>query len=133
MEMGAAPETERQAFFIFPSQLVFVDSGDEDAPVDQDGVPFDPDVPVRRETPDPVNVPCAIEYYDDQGQQIGEFGSVAPSRVKVLLLDEEFSQVDGCEKVVIDGDTYWYRRTQPPMGLFDVGIFEVWFHAEQSR
>lgn len=133
MDMGAAPEAPRQAYFFFPSQLVFVDPNDGDALVDQDGVPFNPDVPVRPETPPPIRVSCAIEYYDDQGQQIGEFGSVAPSRVKVLLLDEEFALVDGCEKVVIDGDTYWYRRTQPPMGLFDVGIFEIWFHAEQGR
>lgn len=132
MEMGAAPEETRQATFFFPSQLIFVDAADEDARVDQAGVPFDPSVPVRRETPDPVRVPCAIEYYDANGVQVGELGIVAPTSVKVLLLDQEHAKVEGCERVVIDGDEYWYRKTQPPMGLFDVGIFEVWFHVERE-
>jgi hypothetical protein len=135
MDMGAAPEEVLQATFLFPSQLVFVDPDDAGTTVDQAGVPFDPDVPVQRVTPDPVRLPCAVEYYDATGQQaqrMGDLGIVSTSRVKVLLLDEEYEQVKGCDRVVIDGDTYWYRRTQPPSGLFDVGIFELWFHSEQE-
>lgn len=135
MDMAAAPEESLQATFLFPSQLVFVDPGDDGSTVDQAGVPFDPDVHVQRVTPDPVRVTCSVEYYDAMGQQAlqaGELGIVATSRVKVLLLDEEYEQVKGADRVVIDGDTYWYRRTQPPSGLFDVGIYEMWFHSEQE-
>jgi hypothetical protein len=132
MEMAAAPEVDRQVLFFFPSQLVFVDPGDEGTAVDAEGVPFDPNVPVQRQTPPPVQVPCAVEYFDVTGQQVSGFGPISASRIKVLLLDDEHAQVEGCERVEIDGDVYWYRRTQPPSGLFDVGIFEMWFHAEQE-
>jgi hypothetical protein len=131
MAMAAAPDTAQRAIFRFPARLVYVNDG-EDAPVDAHGVPYNPDVPVRREEPDPVIVDCAIEYFDDRGQELSGFGPVSASRIRVLLLDEEYEQVKAADRIVAGGDTYHYRRTQPPMGLFDVGIFELWFHAEQE-
>lgn len=135
MDMAAPPEEAAQATFLFPSQLVFVDPDDAGSTVDQAGVPFNPDVPVQRVTPAPVRLPCAVEYYDATGQQAqraGDLGIVGTSRVKVLLLDDEYERVKEADRVVIDGDVYWYRRTQPPSGLFDVGIYEIWYHSEQE-
>lgn len=125
MEMGAPPEEANQATFTFPPVLEYVE-GEE---VDSSGVPFDPTVPVRETRPDPVRVPCAIEYYDERGQQTS-FGDLHATRVKVLLLDEEHEKVEGCDAVLLGGDRYLYRYTTPPSGLFSVGIFELWFHAE---
>ena len=128
MEMGAPPEEANQATFIFPPVLEYV----EGEKVDASGVPFSADVPVREKRPDPVRVPCAVEFYDERGQQ-SNLGDIHATRVKVLLLDEEYEKVKGCEAVLLGGDTYLYRYTTPPSGLFSVGIFELWFFAERER
>lgn len=125
-EMAAPPVEEQQATFIFASELIYVGASD-----DQD-VPFDPDATVQRVTPDPVRVPCAVEYFDNQGQPARSFGILQPTRVAVTLLDEDYIQVKDAIRVVIDGDTYEYRRTEPPSGLFDVGLYVMHFSAESE-
>lgn len=125
MQMGAPPLEENQAVFRFPSTLVY------NAAVDEGETPFDPDATVTRTEPTPVKVPCAIEYYDSTGQLL-TMGIHQPSQVKVTLLDEDYAKVEGFDRVVIAGDTYFRRRTQPPSGLFDVGLFEIWCAAEQE-
>jgi hypothetical protein len=130
MEMGAPPDAENQATFTFPSQLVY-DS--EEGAVDATGVPFDAEIPVRnRPRPSVTGVPCAVEYFDERGQATN-FGSIHATRVLVTLLDEDFRKVEGCNAVILGGDKYLFRRMEPPSGLFDVGLFQLWFHAEDER
>lgn len=126
MDMAAPPEEDNRATFYFPSQLVYT------GPTDDAGVPFDPDTSVVREQPSPVRVACAIEYYDAQGELTGGFGVVSPTRLAILLLDNEYELVEGCAFVVVGGEKYVYRRTEPPTGLFDVGIWRMHFDAESE-
>lgn len=126
MDMAAPPEEENRATFYFPSQLVYT------GPTDDEGVPFDPDTSVVREQPDPVRVACAIEYYDAQGELLSGFGIVSPTRLAILLLDHEYELIKGCAFVVVGGEKYVYRRTEAPTGLFDVGIWRMWFDAESE-
>lgn len=128
MRMGAPPEADNQATFLFPSRLVFEDASER---TDAAGVPFDPELPVRRENRDPVRVPCAVEYFDERGQATN-LGDLHATRVLITLLDEDYAQVEDCNAVVLGGDKYLRRRTQPPSGLFDVGLFQIWFHAEHE-
>lgn len=124
MQMGAPPEADQQATFHFPSTLVYTGTADAE------DVPFDPTTTVTRTTPDPVKVPCAVEYYDSTGQLLDGFGIHQPSRVKVTLLDSDYILVKDADRVVIGGDTYYFRRTEPPSGLFDVGLYVLHFAAE---
>lgn len=130
MNMGAPPAVEEQATFFFPSQLVY-DSVDDAADTDASGTPFDPSIPVRRVIPDPIRVPCAVEYFDAQGV-LTDFGMVTPSRATVTLLDEDYAKIKGCDSVALMGERFVYRNTEFPSGLFDVGLYTMHFVAEND-
>lgn len=123
--MAASPVAEEQVAFFFPSQLVYNKS------VDTEDVPFDPAATVTSIPSVPVRVPCAVEYFDNEGNA-GTFGVITPSRVAVTLLDEDYQKIKGAIYVVIGGDRYNYRRTEPPSGLFDVGLYVLHFTAENE-
>lgn len=124
-DMAAPPVDDEQATFYGPSTLVYTGS------VDDEEVPFDPETTVVSTPATGVKVPCGIEYLDADGQAV-VFGTVTPSKVKISLLDEEYAQVAGALYVVIGGEKYLYRRTEPPSGLFDVGIYTMHFVAENE-
>jgi len=124
--MALAPDEERQPIFHFPKMVTSTNA------LDSDDVPFDPtQTPPAAPAKSPVKVPCAIRYVDDQGDPTG-LGVITPSRVELTFLDTDYAQVEGFSHVVIDGDVYRYRRTQPPTGLFDVGMFAVICVAEDE-
>ncbi len=96
---------------------------------DDVGVPFDPNQKPVKTPVGPEYVDCAVEYFDAENQPTS-FGLMAPSRIVVTVLDEDYVKIDGCDYVVIHGDKYNYRRTEPPTGLFDVGVYSLHFTAE---
>ncbi len=123
--MAATPAAEDQVAFYKASELVY------NVPVDDDNVPFDPTTTVQRITPAPVRVPCSVEYIDAEGQPL-PFGTLTVSRIKLSLLDEDYAKVRDCAYVVIAGEKYLYRRTEPPSGLFDVGLYVMHFRSENE-
>lgn len=125
MQMGAALDASEQVTFHFASTLTY------NVPADGAAVPFDPNATVTRVTPDPMRVDCAVEYFDMENQPTS-FGLMAPSRLAVTLLDVDYEQVKDCSYVVIHGDRYNFRRTEPPSGLFDVGLYTMHFTAENE-
>jgi hypothetical protein len=125
MQLGAAPEASEQVYFHFASTLVY------NTPTDGANVAFDPAATVTNTTPAPVQVDCAVEYFDAENQPTS-FGLLAPSRLAITLLDDDYDQVKDCSYVVIHGDRYDYRRTEPPGGLFDVGVYTMHFTARSE-
>lgn len=125
MDMGAPPIEGERATFYFEPQLVY------NRPVDDDDVPFDPTSTVVRETPDPLQVTCAVEYFDAQGNP-SSFGLIVPSRATILLLDEEYQQVKLAIGVLLRGEKFIYKSTEMPLGLFDVGIYQMHFISEDA-
>ncbi len=124
-DMAAPPVVEEQATFYGPSTLVYTGS------VDDDEVPFDPATTVVREPAPGVKVSCGIEYSDAEGNPV-PFGTVTASRLAITLLDVDYQRIKGCAYVVVAGEKYLYRRTQPPTGLFDVGLYTLHFRAENE-
>lgn len=124
-EMAAAPLEAEQATFYGESTLVYAGS------VDDDAIGFNPASTVVRQPAVGVRVPCGIEYFDSQGETV-VFGTIAPSRVVITLLDQEYVLVKDSAYVVLGGDKYLYRRTEPPTGLFDVGLYAMTFVAENE-
>lgn len=125
MNLGAPPVDGEQATFYFESVLVYT------GPVDDDNVPFDPNQLATRTIPDPVKVPCAIEYADANGDPTA-FGVLVPSRAKIILLDEEYQLVKTCKGVILRGERFIYKSTEVPVGLFDVGVYTMHFMAEDA-
>lgn len=120
MQMGAALDAGERVTFHFPTTVTNA------APADGAAVPFDPTATPTKATTPPVQVDCAVEYFDAENQPTS-FGLLAPSRLAITLLDEEYEQVKGCAYVVVHGDRYNYRRTEPPSALFDVGLYVMHF------
>jgi hypothetical protein len=124
-DMAAPVIVEEQATFYGPSTLVYTGS------VDDDEVPFDPSTTVVRMSATGIKVPCGVEYQDSEGQPV-VFGTVTPSKLALTLLDEDYQLVRDATYVVIGGERYLYARTQPPSGLFDVGLYVMRFRAENE-
>lgn len=127
MYVGLPPLKEAQPTFFFPSTPVTTG-----ALTDQEGVPFTSGGTVTRTPLKPsVQVPCAVEYVDGDGK-LENFGVVAPSKVKLTLLDEDYAQVQGFLFCVIGPNRYYYRRTEAPTGLITIGLYTVHCYSEDE-
>ena len=125
MKMGAAPDVDEAVRFCFDGEVAYSTLNPS---TDGALVPFDPAVTASAPSPDPVIVDCAVEYFDAENQPTN-FGLMAPSRLSITLLDEDYEQIKDATHVIAHGDRYNYRRTEPPSGLFDVGLYTMHFTA----
>lgn len=118
MNMGASPDEEQQAIFVFPRTVTST------GPTDDRGVPFAPGTPVVRTALKPaVRVACAIEDAASDGDETG-FGSFGEAIV-VTVFDEEWVQIQGFEYVMVGEVRYDYSRLLIPRGLGPVGIYRI--------
>ena len=124
MEFGEPTRAEDQATFVTIVEPIVI------GPVDEDGVPFDPSERVSR-TPQSNTVACAVEYVD-RADRAERFGTLQPTRVKITLLDAEYQTVRGFDYVVVGGDKYVYRSTEPPVALGSIDVWTVYCTAEDE-
>lgn len=124
-DMGAPPEIADQLTFHFTDAVTFTGHSDGDQ------VPFNPAEVVSRVTKTPVQVPCDVQFTAAADTPTA-FGSIVPAKITVLLLDEDYAQVDDASFVVINGDRYNRQFVPPSFGLFDVGLHEMVFVAENE-
>lgn len=118
MEMGAPPDDSQRVTFYFPSVVTW------DSNVDGDNVAFDPDATPTVVGQRKVQVPCAVQYFDRDGNELA-FGDVATTKLILTLLGEDYDQVKGCEYVVASGDRYNVKRQPPTMGIFNVAVNQI--------
>lgn len=126
MAFGAPNEDSDQATFVMP-QTILSTTG----PLDDENVPFNPSVTPVKSTISRRTVPCAYEYVDAQGK-IENLGIINPSRVKITLLDDDYQEVKGFDYVVIGGQKYLYRKTEPPVALGSIDVWTVYCQAEDE-
>lgn len=125
MTLGLPPvETDRPIFFT-PQDAVNY------ARADNEEIPFDPSARPQVPAPVQVSVPCAVEYVDAAGR-VETFGTVNPSKIRLTLLDEDYQRVVGFSYVEIGGDRYNYAKTEPPLGLGEVGVWTIHCIAEDE-
>jgi hypothetical protein len=129
MGFGEPTRTDDKAWFYFPKGRARTPSN---SAVDQDGVPFDPDVVVATtDSKARLQVSCAVEYIDI-AETVGSFGGARPARIKITLMDPEYQQVKGFSYVVAGGDKYLYDSTEPPVALGTIDIWTVHCTAEDE-
>ncbi len=126
MAMGTPPDPADQIRFYWN------DTRTSAVPVDTEGVPFDPSAVITTTSRASVTRPCAVEYIDANGQPT-PFGSVAPSKVRITLLDEDYVVVHDADYVVISGDRYLRLLEPPSYGLYDVGVHQILYVAENEK
>lgn len=120
MQVGLQISSTDQPTFYMPVTV----TGDGTHALDANGVPFSASYTPTKSTRVTHQVPCAVEYHDGDGK-IASFGIMVPAKVVLTLLDEDYAVIKGFEYVVISGNRYFYSRTQPQVGLVDVGVWTI--------
>jgi hypothetical protein len=95
---------------------------------DPGGTPYDLDaVPTATDAPEDVQVDCAVEFVSrasaSGGTAVGDFDV---ARAIITVLDTDYASIEGCNQVVLGGDTYDVDFVAPPMGLFEVTIYQIY-------
>ena len=94
---------------------------------DPAGRPYDfTDSPTRTVTQRDVQVPVAVEFAARPSGSfrttLGEFDS---SRAIVTVLDEDYALIEGSDQVLLGGNVYEVQFIAPPIGLFDVTVYQL--------
>lgn len=127
MGFGEPTRSADKATFFFAKNSKYADG----TVVDDDQVPFDPDVRPTVSSLPSKQVACVIEFFD-RTDRTETFGVVAPSRVQITLLDPEYQQVKGFSFVVAGGDKYIYHSTEPPVALASIDVWTVWANSQDE-
>lgn len=127
MHMGLPEDTQERATFIWTPQKTY-------SRTDAAGRPLRwTDTPVTNVTHEDVQVDVAVEfqrYSSGEGQtSLGDFHTTS---VTLTVLDEDFALIEGADKVLLGGNTYTIEYVAPPVGLFDVTVYQIYLRAEDE-
>jgi len=125
MNFGLPNTTTDQPTFFMPQTTTSTD------PLDDEGVPFSPDATLTVSTLVKKQATCAVEYVDGDGK-IETFGIVNPSKIKLTFLDDDYDTIVGFYFCVIEGQKYYYQRTEPPVALGTVDVYTVHCKSEDD-
>jgi hypothetical protein len=131
MQMGAPPDPDKQAMFIFkPTGRTYwkndVQLGSTPR-LDRDGKPLDPTVEVRLVEANTKSVDCAIEIIRADAEEL-PVGTFRQTKAIVTLLDAQYEEVVGCSELLYNGDHYRFGYEPEGLGLFDVGVNTMIFY-----
>jgi hypothetical protein len=120
MKMGAPDQTSERVTFRISAEKTF-------ATADAYGNPYDFSAsPVTTVPHDDIQVDCAVQFYNAttiaRGTSIGDFDT---SRVVVTVLDDDFTAIETCDVMIIDTVEYRVNFVEPPVGLFDVTVYNI--------
>jgi len=93
--------------------------------LDSEGTPLDPRIAATVTTPDPVQVPCAVEFQatrNDDESLVGTFRQVTAT---LTLLDTDWEQVKDAIEVALGGVRYNISYLEPPLGMGTVTIYRI--------
>lgn len=89
------------------------------------------ETPTRRVELDPVQVTAAVEFKTDSSDGT-PLGSIENPHVIITLLDQDYELVRDADKVTLNEATYIIKYTAPPLGLFDVTVYQMYAEAEDE-
>lgn len=120
MTMGLPNTVSERATFRWHPQRTFAKS-------DPTGKPYDLSAaPVSDTTPEDVQIPCAVEFSArPAGSMETALGEFDTSRVIITLLDVDMPLISGADEVILGGNTYDIQFLGPPIGLFDVTVYQL--------
>lgn len=92
------------------------------------------DTATTRVVTDDVQIPAAVQFVAraSAGEHGGPFGNIENPHVIVTILDEDYTLVQGARKIEFDGNLYIINFVAPPLGLFDVTIYQIYAAAEDE-
>lgn len=127
MRMGMPDATEEVATFQWTPEKTYQTA-------DASGRPYSfTQAPTTTTTHADVVVDVAVEfqrYSSGEGNtSIGEFQTTS---VVLTLLDVDFTQIQGSDKVLLGGNTYTIDYVAPPFAMFDVTVYQIYCKAEDE-
>lgn len=95
---------------------------------DPGGTPYDlKSEPVTEDIREDVQVDCAVEFVSrataSGGTPIGVFDA---ARAVITVLDTDYAAIAGADQVILGGDVYKVDYVAPPMGLFEVTVYQIY-------
>jgi hypothetical protein len=95
---------------------------------DPAGNPYDlTSAPTTTTTHADVQVPVAVEFSArPAGSMDTVMGEFDTSRVIITVLDEDYEQIVGADLVIMGGNTYDIQFVGPPIGLFEVTVYQLY-------
>lgn len=130
MIMGMPSNPMEQVTFRWRHRQTFETQDNTSNPYDWTDTPITDD---SDEFPD-VTLPVACEFVSRASLSAGTpLGEIDTPKVILTLLDDEYEQVKGASFVIIAGATYEINYTAPPMGLFDVSVYEMYCTAQDEN
>jgi hypothetical protein len=125
MNFGLPTVTNDQPTFFMPQTATSTSH------LDGEGVPFDPNASFTLSALVKRQAPCAVEYVDGDGK-VETFAVIAPSKVKLTFLDQDYATIKGFHFCVIEGQKYYYQRTEPPVALGTIDVYTVHCKSEDE-
>lgn len=93
--------------------------------LDSEGTPLDPRIEATVLVPDPVQVPCAVEFQatrNDGESLVGTFRQVTAT---LTLLDTAWELVKDAIEVALGGARYNISFLEPPLGMSSVTVYRL--------
>lgn len=120
MTMGLPGTTSERATFRWTPDKTF-------ATADGAGKPYSwGATPTTTTTHADVQVPVAVEFSARPAGSLSTvMGEFDTSRAVITVLDEDYADIVGADLVLLGGNTYEIEFVGPPMGLFDVTVYQL--------
>lgn len=121
MNMGLPNTVSERATFRWKVESTYSEA-------DPGGTPYDlTAAPTSTDAPADVRIDCAVEFVSTTnasgGTAVGDFDV---ARVVLTVLDTDFVLIDGADQVLLGQNIYDINFVAPPMGLFDVTIYQIY-------
>lgn len=124
MVMGLPNTVSERATFRWTPEYTYSTS-------DPGGTPYDLEaIPTATEAPEDVQVDCAVEFVSRANASGGTaLGPFDVARAVITVLDTDYASIVGADQVLLGGDEYKVDFVAPPMGLFEVTIYQIYCSA----
>jgi hypothetical protein len=121
MNMGLPNTVSERATFRWTPDYTYSTS-------DPGGTPYDLEsTPTATDAPEDVQIDCAVEFVSKANASGGTaLGPFDVTRAVITILDTDYSSVAGADQVLLGENTYKVDFVAPPMGLFEVTIYQVY-------
>lgn len=119
MNMGLPPDPAQRPTFHFRAVKTYPAG----TLLDSEGTPLDPRVAATISAPDPVQVPCAVEFQTTRNDDESLVGTFRQTAASITLLDVDYDVVKDAIEVALNGNRFNIGYLEPPIGMGEVTVY----------
>jgi len=133
MTMGAPTDTSERVVFHWKRDQTFTPADSGSRPYDFTAAPVT-DEPGNEDEPDgELTVDCAVEFVPRTAEGTENFvGAFQSPRAIITLLDEDYARISDADWVTINDAYYIIEFAGPPMGMFEVTVYQIFVTARDE-